>query len=92
MKNVSFADTYSLESRLDGRLQYMKSKEVRNMDDEQLVEKVREFREELFNLRFRNATGELENTARLGVARRSLARTLTVARERGIDVDRELKR
>jgi large subunit ribosomal protein L29 len=70
----------------------MKSKEVRNMDDEQLVEKVREFREELFNLRFRNSTGELENTARLGEARRALARTLTVANERGIDVERELRR
>ena len=57
----------------------MKTKEVRNLDDEQLVDKVREFREELFNLRFRNATGELENTARLGEARRALARTLTVA-------------
>ena len=62
------------------------------MDNEQLVEQVREFREELFNLRFRNATGELENTARLGVARKALARTLTVARERGIDVERELRR
>ena len=70
----------------------MKTKEVRNMDDEQLVEKVREFREELFNLRFRNATGELENTARLGEARRALARTLTVANQRGIDVERELRR
>jgi large subunit ribosomal protein L29 len=70
----------------------MKTKEVRNLDDDQLVEKVREFREELFNLRFRNATGELENTARLGEARRSLARTLTIARQRGIDVERELRR
>jgi large subunit ribosomal protein L29 len=70
----------------------VKPKEVRNMDDEQVVEKVREFREELFNLRFRNATGELENTARLSEARRSLARTLTVARERGIDVETELRR
>ena len=70
----------------------MKSKEVRNLDDEQLVEKVREFREELFNLRFRNSTGELENTARLRQARKALARTLTVANERGIDVERELRR
>jgi large subunit ribosomal protein L29 len=70
----------------------VKAKEVRNLDDEQLVEQVREFREELFNLRFRNATGELENTARLGEARRSLARTLTVAKERGIDLERELRR
>jgi large subunit ribosomal protein L29 len=70
----------------------MKTKEARNLDDDQLVEKVRDFREELFNLRFRNATGELENTARLGEARRSLARTLTIAKQRGIDVERELRR
>jgi large subunit ribosomal protein L29 len=70
----------------------MKTKEVRNLDDEQLVEKVREFREELFNLRFRNATGELENTARMAEARKALARTLTVANEREIDVERELRR
>jgi large subunit ribosomal protein L29 len=70
----------------------MKTKEVRNMDDEQLVEKVREFRQELWNLRFRNATGELENTARLGEARKALARTLTIAKQRGIDVERELGR
>ena len=70
----------------------MKTKEVRNLDDEQLVEQVREFREELFNLRFRNATGELENTARLGEAKRSLARTLTVARQRNIDIDAELRK
>jgi large subunit ribosomal protein L29 len=70
----------------------VKIKEVRNLDDEQLVEKVREFREEIFNLRFRNSTGELENTARLGEARRSLARTLTVANERSIDIEAELRR
>jgi large subunit ribosomal protein L29 len=70
----------------------VKIKEIRTLDDEQLVEKVREFREEIFNLRFRNSTGELENTARLGEAKRSLARTLTIAREREIDVDAELRR
>jgi large subunit ribosomal protein L29 len=70
----------------------MKIKEVRNLDDDQLVDRVREFREEIFNLRFRNSTGELENTARLGEARRSLARTLTVARERDIDLERELRK
>jgi large subunit ribosomal protein L29 len=70
----------------------VKTKEVRNLDNDQLVEKVREFREEVFNLRFRNSTGELENTARLGEARRSLARTLTIAGERGLDIERELRR
>ena len=70
----------------------MKTKEIRNLNDEQLVEKMREFKEEIFNLRFRNSTGELENTARMGEARRSLARTLTVARERNIDLERELRK
>jgi large subunit ribosomal protein L29 len=70
----------------------LKAKEVRNLDDAQLVERVREFREELFNLRFRNSTGELENTGRMGDARRSLARALTIARERGLDVEAELRR
>ena len=70
----------------------MKAKEVRNLDNHQLVDKVREFREEVFNLRVRNATGELENTAALGVARRDVARLITVARQRGIDLDKELSR
>jgi large subunit ribosomal protein L29 len=69
----------------------VKVKDVKNMNDEQLVEKVREFREELFNLRFRNSTGELENTARLRDARRALARALTVANERKLDVEAELR-
>ena len=67
----------------------MKAKEVRNLNNEQLVDRVREFREELFNLRFQNSSGELENTARLREARRSLARVLTLARERGLDVETE---
>jgi large subunit ribosomal protein L29 len=70
----------------------VKTKEVRNLDDEQLVDKVREFREELFNLRFRNSTGELENTARMREAKRTLARTLTIARERNIDIETELRK
>ena len=52
---------------------------------------VKEAREEAFNLRFRHATGELENTAGLGGSRRDFARLMTVARERGIDIDKELK-
>jgi large subunit ribosomal protein L29 len=69
----------------------MKAKDVRNLDNAQLVEKVREFREEVFNLRVRNATGELENTARMSEAKRSLARALTIAGERNVDVDAELR-
>ena len=70
----------------------MKSQEVHDMADDLLVEFVGNTREELFNLRFQHATGQLENTARLGQAKRDLARGLTVAHQRGIDVDRELKR
>jgi large subunit ribosomal protein L29 len=70
----------------------VKGSEVHNLKDDELVERLRDAKEEAFNLRFRHATGELENTARVGVARRDVARLMTVARERGIDVDTELRR
>ena len=60
------------------------------MSDDVLVEHIRTRRQEVFGLRFRHATGELENTAGLGSAKRDLARALTIARQRGIDVEREL--
>jgi large subunit ribosomal protein L29 len=62
------------------------------MADDQLVEFVGNTREELFNLRFQHATGQLENTARVGQAKRDLARGLTIARQRSIDLERELRR
>jgi large subunit ribosomal protein L29 len=67
-----------------------KARELREMDDDLLAETVQEARRELFGLRFRHATGELENTARLGAAKRDLARALTVARERGMAIESEL--
>ena len=70
----------------------MKAVEVQNLDDHGLVEFVDNARKELFNLSFQHATGQLENTARLGHAKRDLARGLTVARQRGVDVDRQLAR
>ena len=70
----------------------MNAREVHDMADDQLVEFVGTAREELFNLRFQHATGQLENTTRLGHAKRDLARALTIARERGIDVETELRR
>jgi large subunit ribosomal protein L29 len=70
----------------------VKSTEVHDMADPQLVEAVAGARQELFNLRFQHATGQLEDTAALKRAKRDLARTLTVARGRGIDVERELRR
>ena len=70
----------------------MKSQEAHGLADDQLVEAVGNARQELFNLRFQHATGQLEDTAALRRAKKSLARTLTVARQRGIDVERELRR
>ena len=52
------------------------------MSDDQLQEKLAERRQELFNLRFQSATGALENPARLKLAKREIARILTVRSER----------
>jgi large subunit ribosomal protein L29 len=70
----------------------VKGSDVHALSDQDLVERLRQAREETFNLRFRHATGELENTAGLGGSRRDVARLLTVARQRGIDVEKELRR
>ena len=70
----------------------MKTSEVHNLKDSELVGKLIDAKQEAFNLRFRHATGELENTARLGQAKKDIARLLTVARARGIDVEKETRR
>jgi large subunit ribosomal protein L29 len=70
----------------------VKAGEVHDLADDQLVESVANAQQELFNLRFQHATGQLEDTAALRRAKRDLARSLTVARLRGIDVERELRR
>jgi large subunit ribosomal protein L29 len=49
-------------------------------------------RQEVFNLRFQHATGQLENTSRLRQSKQDLARALTEARLRGIDVETEIRR
>ncbi|MBN2139574.1 MAG: 50S ribosomal protein L29 [Desulfovibrionaceae bacterium] len=60
----------------------MTGKELRALNDAQLAEKLAEFRRELFNLRFQHATAQLENTQRIPEAKRTVARILTVQRER----------
>ncbi len=60
----------------------MRTRELRELSDEELQRRLADSREELFNLRFQAATGALENTARLKHARRELARTLSVRHER----------
>ena len=70
----------------------MKASEVHDLKDEELVARLREAKQEAFNLRFRHATGELENTSGIGGSRRDVARLLTVAKERGIDVETEMRK
>ena len=70
----------------------MKASDVQNLDDPQLVEFVDRSRQELFNLRFQHATGQLENTAGLKSAKKDLARGLTIARNRGLDVEAEARK
>lgn len=60
----------------------MKYSEVLELSDDELEFKEKELRQELFNLRFRKATGQLDNTARIGLLKRDLARVLTSKRER----------
>jgi large subunit ribosomal protein L29 len=60
----------------------MKPTELRDLDQGELRKRVAELRQEVFGLRFSNATGELDDTAALRRAKRDLARALTITRER----------
>jgi len=60
----------------------MKASELRKLSAEELRAKARELRDEVMNARIRHATGQLEDTARLGRVRRDLARAETVLREK----------
>lgn len=59
----------------------MKAKELRDLNIDELKEKEKDLHQELFNLRFQKATGQLGNTAALGKAKKDLARVKTVLRE-----------
>ena len=60
--------------------------DLRNLDNEELVAKLREAKEELFNLRFQGATGQLENHGRLRAVRKDIARIYTILRERELGI------
>jgi large subunit ribosomal protein L29 len=66
----------------------LRAREIRELSDEELVKRLAESREELFNLRFQAATGALENMARLTLAKRDIARLLTVQTERANTLER----
>jgi len=65
--------------------------ELRAVSAEDLAEKLAESKEELFNLRFQNATGQLDNTARLRAVRKDIARIYTVMRERELGIVEEVQ-
>ena len=62
----------------------LKASEIRELTDDELERRLEESRQELFNLRFQHATGQLENNARLGLTRREVARINTELRAREI--------
>jgi large subunit ribosomal protein L29 len=66
----------------------VRARELRDLSNDELASKLAEFREELFNLRFQDATGALENTARLKQTKREIARILTVQNERASSLER----
>jgi large subunit ribosomal protein L29 len=63
----------------------MTARELRDLSDDSLLDRIATVRRDLFGLRMQHATGELEDTAGLSHRRRDLARALTVAHQRGID-------
>jgi large subunit ribosomal protein L29 len=67
----------------------MYAKQMRDLEDAELLKQVATLRKEVLGLRFANATGELDDTAGVGRARRDLARALTVARERELAAEQD---
>ncbi|MFC5540834.1 MAG: 50S ribosomal protein L29 [Bacilli bacterium] len=65
----------------------MKANEIRELATSEIEMKIKSLKEELFNLRFQLATGQLENTARIREVRKAIARMKTVIREREISGD-----
>ncbi|WP_368653614.1 50S ribosomal protein L29 [Ornithinibacillus sp. 4-3] len=65
----------------------MKAKEIRELTTAEIEQNVKSLKEELFNLRFQLATGQLENTARIREVKKSIARMKTVAHQRELSVN-----
>lgn len=67
----------------------MKAAELRELSVEELLSKKKDFDKELFNLRFQHATGQLENTQRISHVRKSVARILTIVRNKELEKGHE---
>ena len=66
----------------------MKAKELRDLKREELIVKLNDFKSELFSLRFQLATGQLENTARIKMVKKDIARVKTILAERKLNETR----
>jgi len=66
----------------------LRARELRDLSDEELVKRLAEGRENLFNLRFQMATGALDSSSRLSLAKRDIARILTIQAERKHSLER----
>jgi large subunit ribosomal protein L29 len=64
----------------------MKAQELRDLTAEELLKKKKDFKEEIFNLRFQHSTGQLENTSRMKLLRRDVARIEMALREKELQV------
>ena len=67
------------------------SENLRGLEEDRLVDELRKAKEELFNLRFQSATGQLENHGRLRAVRKDIARIYTEMRERELNIGRSEK-
>jgi len=65
----------------------MKAKEIRDLTTAEIEQNVKTLKEELFNLRFQLATGQLENTARIREVKKTIARLKTIARQRELNIE-----
>jgi len=63
----------------------MKAKELKDLTTEELLKKKKDIKEEVFNLRFQHSTGQLENTARMKLVKRDVARIETVLKEKELN-------
>jgi large subunit ribosomal protein L29 len=66
-----------------------KASDLNNLGDNELLGRLAEAKEELFNLRFQNVTGQLDSSARIGVVRKDIARLNTILRQREIQLHEE---
>ena len=67
----------------------MKAQQIRDMEYTKLQETLKDYRQELMNLRFQHATAQLENTQRLPMVKKSIARILTILKEKDMETGDE---